>query len=45
MPRLSLYKPEKGKDFEYIDARIFEMFTIGGTDVNIQKYIGQKILL
>jgi len=42
MPRLSLYKPEKGKDFEYIDARIFEMFTIGGTDVNIHKYIGPK---
>jgi hypothetical protein len=40
MPRLSLYKPEKTKDYEFLDNRIFEMFTIGGTDVNIHKYIG-----
>ena len=42
MPRLSLYKPEKGKDFEFIDNRIYEMFTVGGTDVNIHKYLGPK---
>lgn len=42
MPRLSLYKPNKGRDFEYIDARIYEMFTIGGTDVNVHKYLGPK---
>lgn len=42
MPRLSLYKPEKGKDFEFIDNRIFEMFTVGGTDVFIHKYLGPK---
>ena len=42
MPRLSLYKPDKGRDFEYIDARIYEMFTIGGTDVNVHKYLGPK---
>ena len=40
MPRLSLYKPEKTKDYEFLDNRILEMFTIGGTDVNIHKYIG-----
>jgi len=42
MPRLSLYKPEKGKDFEFIDNRIYEMFTVGGTDVHIHKYLGPK---
>ena len=42
MPRLSLYKPEKGKDFEFIDNRIYEMFTVGGTDVNVHKYLGPK---
>ena len=42
MPRLSLYKPEKGKDFEFIDNRIYEMFTVGGTDVFIHKYLGPK---
>ena len=42
MPRLSLYKPEKGKDYEFIDNRIYEMFTVGGTDVNVHKYLGPK---
>lgn len=42
MPRLSLYKPEKGKDFEFIDNRVYEMFTVGGTDVNVHKYLGPK---
>ena len=40
MPRLSLYKPEKGKDYEFLDRQITEMFTIGGTDINIHKYLG-----
>jgi hypothetical protein len=40
MPRLSLYKPERGNDYNFIDKRVYEMFTIGGTDVNIHKYIG-----
>ena len=42
MPRLSLYKPEKGKDFKFIDNRIYEMFTMGGTDVFVHKYLGPK---
>jgi hypothetical protein len=40
MPRLSLYKPQKGNDFKFMDSRIYEMFTVGGTDVNVHKYIG-----
>jgi len=40
MPRLSLYKPEKGKDYSFIDRQINEMFTVGGTDFLIHKYIG-----
>ena len=40
MPRLSLYKPERGNDFHFIDKQVYEMFTIGGTDVNIHKYLG-----
>jgi len=42
MPRLSLYKPEKGKDYEFIDNRIYEMFTVGGTDIFVHKYLGPK---
>ena len=40
MPRLSLYKPERGNDYSFLDKQVFEMFTIGGTDINIHKYIG-----
>ena len=40
MPRLSLYKPEKGQDYTFIDKQILEMFTVGGTDINIHKYLG-----
>ena len=42
MPRLSLYRPTKGRDYEFIDNRIYEMFTVGGTDINIHKYLGPK---
>ena len=42
MPRLSLYKPEKGKDYEFLDKTIQEMFTVGGTDVFVHKYLGPR---
>ena len=40
MPRLSLYKPERGADYRFLDKQINEMFTVGGTDVNVHKYLG-----
>ena len=40
MPRLSLYKPERGKDYTFLDKQIQEMFTIGGTDIFVHKYLG-----
>ena len=40
MPRLSLYKPEKGNDFRFLDRVINEQFQVGGTDIFIHKYIG-----
>ena len=42
MPRLSLYKPERGKDYSFLDKAITEMFTVGGTDVFVHKYLGPK---
>ena len=42
MPRLSLYKPERGKDYEFLDRQILEMFTVGGTDIHIHKYLGPE---
>jgi len=40
MPRLSLYRPEKGKDYSFLDRQISEMFSVGGTDVHLHKYLG-----
>ena len=40
MPRLSLYRPEKGNDYKFIDKTIWEMFQVGGTDVLVHKYMG-----
>jgi hypothetical protein len=42
MPRLSLYRSERGNDFKFIDRQISEMFAIGGTDFYLHKYIGVK---
>ena len=43
MPRLSLYRPEKGNDFKFIDRAINEQFQVGGTDVLLHKYLGPVI--
>ena len=40
MPRLSIYKPEKGNDYKFFDRNINEMFQVGGTDIFLHKYIG-----
>lgn len=42
MPRLSLYRPERGNDYEFLDKQILEMFTVGGTDVLVHKYLGPE---
>lgn len=43
MPRLSLYKPERGQDYTFMDRQISEMFQVGGTDVYLHKYLGPKL--
>jgi len=40
MPRLSLYKPEKGNDYKFIDRQANEMFQVGGVDLYVHKYLG-----
>ena len=40
MPRLSIFKPEKGNDYKFFDRNIREMFTVGGTDLHLHKYLG-----
>ena len=40
MPRLSMYRPEKGNDFKFLDRAINEQFQVGGTDCFVHKYLG-----
>ena len=40
MPKLSLYRPEKGNDYRFLDRIINEEFQVGGTDVYVHKYMG-----
>lgn len=42
MPRLSLYRPNKTADYEFLDRIINEQFSIGGTDLFVHKYLGTK---
>ena len=41
MPRLSLWKDGKhSNDYKFIDRRVSEMFTVGGTGILCHKYLG-----
>jgi hypothetical protein len=40
MPRLSLYTPQKSNNYNFLDRTISEMYTVGGTDLYIHKYLG-----
>lgn len=42
MPRLSLYRPHKSNDYEFLDKIIYGQFSIGGTDIFVHKYLGPK---
>ena len=40
MPRLSLYRPTKTADYQYLDKIITEQYTVGGVDMYVHKYLG-----
>lgn len=42
MPRLSLYRPNRANDYRFLDRTISEMYTVGGLDIYIHKYLGPK---
>ena len=42
MPRLSLYRPNRTKDYQFFDRTISEMFTVGGLDIYVHKYLGPQ---
>jgi len=44
MPRLSLYKPTKTNDFNFMDRQIREQFWVGGTGVHVHKYVGPAVV-
>ena len=42
MPRLSLYRPNRTRDYQFLDRTISEMYTVGGLDIYIHKYKGPQ---
>lgn len=42
MPRLSLYRPNRTNDYRFLDRTISEMYTVGGLDIYVHKYLGPK---
>ena len=42
MPRLSLWREDKGNDYHFIDGVVKEQFLVGGTGILIHKYLGPQ---
>jgi len=42
MPRLSLYRPNRTRDYQFLDRTIREMYTVGGIDIYIHRYMGPE---
>ena len=44
MPRLSNYRSTKTNDYKFLDKTIHEMYTVGGIDIFVHKYLGPKVV-
>ena len=42
MPRLSMWRPNRTADYQFIDRTIKEMYTVGGVDIYCHKYLGPQ---
>ena len=42
MPRLSLYRPNRTNDYQFLDRIISEQYTVGGLDIYVHKYMGPQ---
>ena len=42
MPRLSLFRPNRTRDYQFLDRTISEMYTVGGLDIYVHKYKGPQ---
>ena len=40
MPKLSLYRPNRSADYQFLDRTISEMYTEGGLSIYVHKYLG-----
>jgi len=43
MPRISLWKPDKGNDYKFVDRVVKEHLYAGGTGVFVHKYLGPHV--
>ena len=43
MPRLSMYRPNRTKDYQFLDRTISEQYTVGGLDIFVHKYLGPQV--
>jgi len=42
MPRLSMWRPNRTNDYQFLDRTISEQYTVGGLDLYIHKYLGPQ---
>jgi hypothetical protein len=42
MPKLSMYRPNRTRDYQFLDRTISEMYTVGGLDLYCHKYLGPE---
>jgi len=42
MPRLSMYRPNRTRDYQFLDRTISEQYTVGGLDIYAHKYLGPQ---
>ena len=42
MPRLSMYRPNRTRDYQFLDRIIREQYTVGGLDIYIHRYMGPQ---
>jgi len=42
MPRLSMWRPNRTADYQFIDRTISEQYTVGGLDIFCHKYLGPQ---
>jgi len=42
MPRLSMWRPNRTKDYQFLDRIISEQYTVGGMDIYVHRYLGPQ---